>query len=437
MATTFAARPMDHILPDNASTYIRTLAKVGTDRMLDLDVDRIRRLWNPATCDIADLPYLAWALSVDIWDPSWPEAQKRIVVANALMDQKRKGTRYTIEKYLGYVGSSIDKIWVPPSRVFAVQALTDDQRAAYVASLPQIRIYPFWNTRIPPAKRKFMRGPAGYSAFMRVTPDDQGQPDPSPASWMQTSAGPLLYGRRATIQTKDGIETPAILDQVTLNGTNTAERITIDYGASKRLFLGHGFFNHGFMQVSRGPANTVTVRVSDVAPLQFAALSGGELQDVRPQRVYEQRQAPKGRAFMGRNFFGQATAFMESSIADRLIYDQFGIVDPSVQINLNPGRSFMGRGYSRFGVKPFHAELRVEVPMNRPRWRFGVGRGQFLTGFIKQTDFTALNNSLTAISQGKSLRDTILVDTEIYATVTLGDGLKLGSFKLGQQIRRT
>ncbi|MBG8794166.1 phage tail protein I [Salmonella enterica subsp. enterica] len=31
-------------------------------------------MWNPATCPIRFLPYLAWAFSVDRWDESWTES---------------------------------------------------------------------------------------------------------------------------------------------------------------------------------------------------------------------------------------------------------------------------------------------------------------------------------------------------------------------------
>ena len=94
-------------------------------------------------------------------------------------------------------------------------------------------------------------------------------------------------------------------------------------------------------------------------------------------------------------------------------------------------------GYARFGISPYTAEMRVEVPMYRPKIRMGIGRGQFLRGFIKATDFTPLNNCLNAISAGRSLRDTVLVDTAIYQTVQLGMSKKLGSFKLNELVRRT
>ena len=52
----------------------------------------LRELWNPATCPVKFLPYLAWAFSVDRWDESWAESVKRKVVLDAFYIHQHKGT---------------------------------------------------------------------------------------------------------------------------------------------------------------------------------------------------------------------------------------------------------------------------------------------------------------------------------------------------------
>lgn len=420
--TNFAERPLAHQLPDNASTYIRALAKTDIDRLDAIDADIIRRLWNPFTCPEEDLPYLAWAFSVDIWNPDWPAGQKRIVCANALTDHQVKGTLQAVENYLGYEGASIDRAYVPPSRAFAVRGLTDEARAAYIAALPQIRIYPFEVTGDTPPKRAFMKGVAGIRSFAGFAS-------------MQTSHGKDLYGRRATVQMPGQTEVPADVEELPVLGQAPAEHVSVQFGGSKRTFEGHAFMKGRFMQATRASQNYVLVRLSDTAPSQFSALAGDTLQDVRPVRVNEIRTAPLGRGFIGRDPLGSKRAHMKTTAGPRQVYDRFALIDPTVKANLQPGRSFMG--HARFGIAPYTAELRVEIPMHRPRWRAGVGRGQFMSGFIKKADMTPLDRSLTAIGAAKSFRDTILVDPEIYRTVRLGDGLKLGSFKLNQVIKRS
>ncbi|MDC6120540.1 phage tail protein I [Serratia rubidaea] len=66
----------------------------------------LRELWNPATCPLNLLPYLAWAFSVDHWDESWSEETKRSVVSSAFFVHRHKGTIGAIRRVvepLGYL----------------------------------------------------------------------------------------------------------------------------------------------------------------------------------------------------------------------------------------------------------------------------------------------------------------------------------------------
>lgn len=422
---------LDHILPKNATVWERVLGS-NVDRLLDLDAERIRALWNPWTCPIEDLPYLAWALSVDVWDADWPEARKRLVCASALKDHRLKGTLGAVERYLGYHDITITNAILPPSRVFAVRAMTDADREAWIARLPQIRIYPFVTLRETPPRRGFMTGPAGHRTFFRR---DKGTgASTGPASFMQISEGPKLYGRRATFQANGLPEVQATVEEFSDLGQAPAEQVMIDFAGSKRDFYGHTFMGSSHMRSTRARENVVRVRVDDNAPAQFIANSGLGLQSVRPVRVNQVRQAPEARFFIGRDFMGSGRTFMKQTYGPRLVYDRFALLDPTIEPTLKHGRSFMG--HARFGLQPFTAELRLELPMTRPRWRMGVGRGSFLSGFMKKADLSSLERARQAITTAQGLTDTVLVDPENYREVRLGDGNKLGSFKLGQIMRR-
>lgn len=66
----------------------------------------LRKLWNPVTCPVELLPYLAWAWSVDRWDTSWSEATKRSVVASSAALHRHKGTLGAVRRVvepLGYL----------------------------------------------------------------------------------------------------------------------------------------------------------------------------------------------------------------------------------------------------------------------------------------------------------------------------------------------
>ncbi|WP_435605888.1 phage tail protein I [Pseudomonas knackmussii] len=93
---------MSSLLPSNASALERVAAEIGA-RATDLPV-LLRSLWNPDTCRLDLLPWLAWAWSVDDWSDAWSEQQRRDTVAQALAVQRIKGTIGAVRRALGAVG---------------------------------------------------------------------------------------------------------------------------------------------------------------------------------------------------------------------------------------------------------------------------------------------------------------------------------------------
>lgn len=68
----------------------------------------LRTLWNPQTCPVDLLPYLAWALSVDRWDADWPEATKRRVIASSFFVHQHKGTISALRRVVEPLGFLIE-----------------------------------------------------------------------------------------------------------------------------------------------------------------------------------------------------------------------------------------------------------------------------------------------------------------------------------------
>lgn len=87
------------LLPPNASPLERALVGTFGEVLADVPV-AIDRLWNPATCPAALLPWLAWGLSIDLWDAEWTEATKRAAIADAIAFQRRKGTKASLRTVL-------------------------------------------------------------------------------------------------------------------------------------------------------------------------------------------------------------------------------------------------------------------------------------------------------------------------------------------------
>lgn len=90
------------LLPPNATALERNAAR-ATARIERVPVP-LRTLWNPATCPANLLPFLAWAFSVDRWDPAWPLATKRAVTANSYFVHRKKGTIGALRRVVEPVG---------------------------------------------------------------------------------------------------------------------------------------------------------------------------------------------------------------------------------------------------------------------------------------------------------------------------------------------
>lgn len=84
------------LMPPGSSALERRLAEACSG-ISGLSVP-LRDLWNPATCPVNFLPYLAWAFSVDRWDESWAESVKRQVVSDAFYIHQHKGTISAIRR---------------------------------------------------------------------------------------------------------------------------------------------------------------------------------------------------------------------------------------------------------------------------------------------------------------------------------------------------
>jgi phage tail P2-like protein len=97
-----------HLLPPSATEQERAIS-LATARLGDVPTGA-RQAWNPDTCPVELLPWLAWAFSVDEWDPNWTEAEKRGVINNSFFVHRHKGTIGAIRRALEPLGYLIDVV---------------------------------------------------------------------------------------------------------------------------------------------------------------------------------------------------------------------------------------------------------------------------------------------------------------------------------------
>ena len=93
-----AVAPIRSLLPHNATPQEVALER-ATAAPSQVPVE-ISRLWSADDCPVSLLPWLAWALSVEDWDPAWSEQRKRAAIKVSVSVHRRKGTLRAVREVL-------------------------------------------------------------------------------------------------------------------------------------------------------------------------------------------------------------------------------------------------------------------------------------------------------------------------------------------------
>lgn len=96
----------ESLLPPNATPLDRAAESVMVKHLDAIDQPH-RALWNPDTCPLEFLPWLAWAVGVEAWRSEWPESIKRALVRNAIQVQRQRGTLKSVRDTVASFGGDI------------------------------------------------------------------------------------------------------------------------------------------------------------------------------------------------------------------------------------------------------------------------------------------------------------------------------------------
>ncbi|WP_051346575.1 phage tail protein I [Bradyrhizobium sp. th.b2] len=380
---TFPTRRMDHILAPNATEYERTLAS-QVDRLLDLNIP-IRLLWNPWECPENLLPYLAWALSVDLWDSSWPVTKRRSVIANAIKHHRQKGTLQGIETYLDLVGSKILKADLPPSTVFSGPSLTRDEREAWLQKLPQIRVWRQYETSIK--GRRIFSGGSRYQSFLTGH-----FPGPNDAI--------TRMARRARWVVK-GVETDAKVENF-----DGFFRVHIPGHLEHSIFCNTPFNKKGKFPVP----STAYQRIVSIEPTVLTPWRNSitpSLQAVTSEPELVAVAGKEGHAVYSNRI--NYNRFYIPSMSGYRLFERYAVNDGTA-IQKRPSIQFMGVG--RYGIKPKTAELKVEMKTKWPAWKARLNEASYpKSRFFTPHDGTLMAKNRQAVIAAKRLSDQILLDT--------------------------
>jgi phage tail P2-like protein len=90
------------LLPGNLPTLEHHFDD-AENRLSTIDI-QTRAMWNAWQCPEPVLPFLAWAVSVDVWESSWPVELQRQVVSSSLEIHRYKGTPKGVKLALASLG---------------------------------------------------------------------------------------------------------------------------------------------------------------------------------------------------------------------------------------------------------------------------------------------------------------------------------------------
>lgn len=107
------------LVPSNHTHLERALAEALAP-LAAIDPQPMETLWNAWRCPSAFLPFLAYALSVDLWEDGWDENTKRQAIAESPAYHRLKGARRAVEVAASTIGRAIELVeWheaSPPRR---------------------------------------------------------------------------------------------------------------------------------------------------------------------------------------------------------------------------------------------------------------------------------------------------------------------------------
>lgn len=397
-------RPDLHLLPQT-STPFEMAVSATLARTLDLQIP-IRDLWRPETCPVSHLPWLAWALSVDIWDDQWSTETKRALLRDSLALHRIKGTLGCIRRYVDLAGASVYRAVKPPAKNFLGASTTRAEREAFLATLPQVRIYT--SVRRSNAGRRGFWGARVHGRFFEDSLD-------RPACFPSTDQnGPSIQQRAELIE--DGVRTPIAWAQL----TQRSERVFLPSVTSRGAFSGVTFPGAGRHFVrSTAASRIVTLDLNrtteaDLFLYRFPVVASEVPITAYPLRGFDPATNRRG-VFCGRPI---GAKFYVPSTASRRTYDV-------VHIRRNPsaGRQAINyMGAERFGMPPYTGEIKLAVEGHRDR----CTNGRFVGGFFWASPKTKLHKAMAAIRSAKSARDDIFVDSSTYRPLRLGNTLLLG-----------
>jgi phage tail P2-like protein len=395
------------VIESGASVLEKVIADVEAEELLSIDAELIEANWDPYRVQTRNLPFLAFALGVQLWDDEWDEATKRSWLSIQWEFKSLRGTETALRIALGLWGYTLEQVLTPPQGFYASAEFTPEERNAWIQQMPQLRMKTQQDVGYGPVDEWFAGDSFLGEAFVGL--DD----------------GPILYGRRGFIR-RNGVDTP--LQSVILSKTvrnmvlQTAEQVYVPGVSTLGFFAGEDFVgDERFVGAAEQEAEIVTVNISQEAvseefTLGLSSVSPGLV----PLNVTSQRISDVGDGgpfFYAGDFAGDG--FAGDDPAADMLADVIYLLDPTVAVPMTDGISFAG--VDRVGIEQNTAELSIDLHQKAGPFEWYAGETFVDEGCAVVEDSKPRENAFLAVLAAKALRDTVLVSFAPVRPLEFGD----------------
>lgn len=392
-----------------------------------VDADALRRAQDPWECPVELLPWLAYNVGVDLWYDDWDEQTKRRAIAAMPRLKKLKGTVAGIRGYLDLVSTPVTYVKAPPVTGYFGD-LDADEYAAWLAKLPQLRLYPYRDAVAP----------SGFWDDDALFDDEEDATDFGfDAAQQRTLEQPFIWNNGAETE----LDLLAWATEYVAGGKIDTVQVGVpspalspdleDASYEEVLFHDDGAFTTGVLTV-RLQAEVIGSNSFDVAPAPFST----SIQTTSYSNVFEDAEPLEDERFYDADLvFDEDGPLLGDDTGKFYVYRRAYLLDPAVSPP-EPDGDLCWDDHI-WGFTPFQAIVGVDITEAVPDgddafcWDDG-------DGYFADPDTTKLDRAVAAVLCGQGGTDVIIVDPEKFKPLTFGDAPRFdGTYRFGQMIERS
>lgn len=419
---TILANPGEKILYRAASGLEKAMADSDVERLIATYAEAVKDVWNPDAIPLHLLPYLAWAMGVELWRDGWVEATKREWVKRQWEFKSLRGTRAGLEMAVDFMGRDVTpfgwfvkKVITQPQGFYASVPISQADYQVWLDSLPEIRLYRMHAFDNANNIASVVDGDTNdFIIYTTAGLDPEIPPEHQTDLWTGISAGdPLSLAdayRRYAVMVDNGIETELAIEDA--GSLDKKEIETFYFPHHEHLFYSGAFADNGFARPG-GQELDYVAAIRRTGELEWWNLMhhGAEVTSGVPRNRYHQ-VPDSAHIFAGADDInGGNPAGIYASDAfenDKYVFESWRIAARGRVSERNSVVSYAD--YSLVSFPAYTAEVTVDV---RERSAHGYMFSDTPAPIYYATPYDpfSLDPLWDAVNVSRALRDRVLVDT--------------------------